>query len=53
MDKQTGSLCPRCGLKTLNVFYEDMGDMQIGATCDSCGFKGFFMNENLLPLVTA
>lgn len=50
MEKETGSLCPRCGLETLNVYYEDEGDMQLGASCDGCGLKGFFMNGKLIPL---
>ena len=53
MDKTTGNSCPRCGLGTLNVYYEDGADLQIGAICDSCGLRGFFTNGKLVPLAFA
>jgi len=53
MDKTTGESCPRCGQLTLNVYYEDGTDLQLGAKCDSCGLKGFYMNGKLVPLVEA
>ena len=52
MDKTTGNTCPRCGLKTLNIYYEEGSDLQLGARCDECGLKGFFMNDKLVPLAT-
>ncbi len=53
MEKETGFPCPRCGQETLNVYYEDGADLQLGATCDDCGLKGFFVNGKLVPLATA
>jgi hypothetical protein len=53
MDKETGSVCPRCGLKTLDVYYEEEGDMQLGAICSGCGLKGFFINGKLVQLAEA
>jgi transcription elongation factor Elf1 len=50
MEKQTGFSCPRCGLPTLSVYYEDNGDLEIGATCDECGLKGFYVDSKLIPL---
>ncbi len=53
MEKETGLLCPRCGETSLNVYYEEGSDLQLGANCDSCGLKGFFMNGRLIQLATA
>jgi transcription elongation factor Elf1 len=50
MEKEIGLVCPRCGVNTLNVYYEDDGDLQLGAVCDSCGLRGFFMNNKLVQL---
>jgi DNA-directed RNA polymerase subunit RPC12/RpoP len=50
MEKIEGHLCPRCGQKTLNIYYEEGSDLQLGAHCDECGLKGFFMNGKLVPL---
>jgi len=50
MEKETGLLCPRCGLETLNVYYEEGGDTELGAICNDCGLKGFFMNDKLVQL---
>jgi DNA-directed RNA polymerase subunit RPC12/RpoP len=50
MEKETGLLCPRCGLETLNVYYEEGGDMELGAICSDCGLKAFFMNGTLVQL---
>jgi DNA-directed RNA polymerase subunit RPC12/RpoP len=51
MDKIEGQYCPRCGVKALNIYYEEGSDLQLGASCDECGLKGFFMNSKLVPLV--
>jgi DNA-directed RNA polymerase subunit RPC12/RpoP len=52
MDKTEGNPCPRCGLKALSIYYEEGSDLQLGARCDECGLKGFFMNGKLVPLAT-
>jgi len=52
MDKVEGDLCPRCGQKTLDVYYEEGSDLQLGVHCEECGLKGFFVNGKLVPLVT-
>jgi len=52
MEKIEGDLCPRCGQKTLDVYYEEGSDLQLGARCEECGLKGFFMNGKLVPLAT-
>ncbi len=52
MDKTEGDPCPRCGQKTLNIYYEERSDLQLGARCEECGLKGFFMNGKLVPLTT-
>ena len=49
MEKEIGAQCPKCGLLSLNLYYDD-GDSPIGAKCDNCGFKGFYMKEDLVPL---
>jgi hypothetical protein len=53
MEKTTGNICPRCGLETLNMYYDDGADLELGALCDSCGLKGFFAEGKLVPLVLA
>jgi len=53
VDKTTGDMCPRCGSASLNVYYEEDADVQLGARCDECGLKGFFMNGKLVQLATA
>ncbi len=49
MEKEIGDECPNCGLLSLTSYYDD-GDSPIGAKCDNCGFKGFYMKKNLVPL---
>jgi len=53
MEKTTGNSCPRCGLGTLNIYYDDGSDLQLGAVCDSCGLRGFFANGKLVHLALA
>lgn len=53
MEKTTGNSCPRCGLETLNIYYDDGADLQLGAVCDSCGLRGVFTNDKLVPLLLA
>jgi ribosomal protein L37E len=53
MEKEICQLCPRCGQHSLNVYYEDGADLQLGASCDECGLKGFFVNGKLIQLATA
>jgi len=53
MEKTTGNSCPRCGLGTLNIYYDDGSDSQLGAVCDSCRLRGFFTNGKLVQLALA
>jgi len=53
MEKTTGNSCPRCGLGTLSIYYDDDSDLQLGAVCDSCGLRGFFNNGKLVQLALA
>jgi len=52
LDKIEGGTCPRCGQKSLDVYYEEGSDLQLGAHCGVCGLKGFFMNGKLVQLAT-
>jgi DNA-directed RNA polymerase subunit RPC12/RpoP len=52
MDKVEGHVCPRCGQRTLDVYYEEGSDLQLGARCEECGLKGFFTNGKLVQLAT-
>jgi hypothetical protein len=45
--------CPKCGLETLDVYYEEEGDVELGAVCRGCGLKGFYMNGKLIQLAHA
>ena len=53
MEKTTGNPCPRCRLDTLNIYYDDGSDSQLGASCDTCGLRGFFANGELVQLALA
>jgi DNA-directed RNA polymerase subunit RPC12/RpoP len=53
LDKVSGNLCPRCGVKALNIYYEEEADLQLGGICESCGFRALSMGDKLIPLVTA
>ena len=53
LEKISGDLCPRCGLQTLTIYYEDETDLQLGARCEECGFKGFFMLGKLIKVANA
>ena len=53
LDKIGGDLCPRCGLRALVIYYEDETDLQLGARCEECGLKGFFMNGKLVQVAIA
>ena len=50
MEKEIGAECPKCGFLSLNLYYDDGGDLPLGAKCDNCGFKGFYMTGGLVPL---
>ena len=50
MDKTTGNRCPRCGRETLNIYYGEGSDLELGARCEECGLKGVFLNGKLMPL---
>jgi predicted nucleic-acid-binding Zn-ribbon protein len=50
VEKEVGDECPKCGLLSLNLYYDDGSDSPLGAKCDNCGFRGFFMKEILVPL---
>jgi DNA-directed RNA polymerase subunit RPC12/RpoP len=52
MDKIEGDICPRCGQRTLDVYYEEGSDLQLGARCEECGLKGFYVSGKLVPLAT-
>ncbi|MGO9643133.1 MAG: hypothetical protein ACLPY5_00140 [Candidatus Bathyarchaeia archaeon] len=53
MEKSTGNSCPKCGSRKLNIYYEDGCDTQLGAMCEACGLKGFFMSNSLVPVALA
>ncbi|HKM75055.1 MAG TPA: hypothetical protein VJZ32_01395 [Candidatus Bathyarchaeia archaeon] len=53
MEKITGNSCPKCGSRTLNIYYEDGCDIQLGAMCEACGLKGYFMSNSLVPVPLA
>ncbi len=52
MEKTIGNVCPRCGMESLNVYYEEDSDVQLGASCGECRLKGFFMNDRLVLTAT-
>jgi len=53
MEKIEGDICPRCGQETLDTYYEDGSDLQLGARCEAYGLKGFYLNGKLMPLATS
>jgi len=34
----------------MNVYYEDDSDIKLGAWCESCNFKGFFVGKELFEV---
>jgi Zn ribbon nucleic-acid-binding protein len=50
LEKSSGNACPRCRANTLNIFYEDGVDLELGATCDECGLRGLYVNNKLVQL---
>jgi predicted RNA-binding Zn-ribbon protein involved in translation (DUF1610 family) len=52
MDKTFGDLCPRCGNLTLSRYYEEGADIELGARCEECGFKGFSVKDKLVQMAT-
>jgi len=52
MEKIEGHLCPRCGQESMDIYYEEGSDLQLGARCGECGLKGYYMSGKLVPLVT-
>jgi len=53
MEKIAGNSCPKCGSRSLNIYYEDGCDIQLGAMCEACGLKGYFMSNSLVPVPLA
>ena len=53
MDKTSGHRCPRCGLEAFNIYYEEGADLELGACCDDCGLRGFFVKGQLVELAPA
>lgn len=39
-------------MDALNIYYSEDSDMRIGATCLSCGLKGFYAEGKLLVMPT-
>jgi len=52
VEKTVGNVCPRCGYESLNIYYEENSDVQLGAHCEECGLKGFFINGKLVQVAT-
>jgi hypothetical protein len=53
MEKSLGHLCPRCRLPTLSIYYADETDLKLGPACETCGYKGFYVEGKLVSLATA
>jgi predicted RNA-binding Zn-ribbon protein involved in translation (DUF1610 family) len=50
LEKELRADCPKCGLTSLNLYYEERCDSPFGAQCHNCGFIGVFTKEHLVPL---
>jgi len=50
MEKTIHNVCPRCGENAMNVYYEDDSDIKLGAWCESCDLKGFFVGRELFEV---
>ena len=53
LGKVSGDICPRCQLQTPTIYYGEDSDPELGARCEVCGFKGFYMNGKLVQVATA
>jgi len=52
MEKEVGAICPNCGFSGLNIYYDDGANTPLGAKCDNCDLKGFFLKNELITLPT-
>mgnify|MGYP001033637036 FL=1 len=50
MEKTVHNVCPKCGEGAMNVYYEDDSDIRLGAWCESCDLKGFFVGKELFEV---
>ena len=50
MEKTVQNVCPKCGEGAMNVYYEDDSDVRLGAWCESCDLKGFFVGKELFEV---
>ncbi len=51
MEKTAGSKCARCCHHKLNVYSSDASDNKLGAWCEYCDFRGFFLGDRLESVV--
>jgi len=42
--------CPKCGVALIDYYDEDTG-LDLGARCENCGFKAWYMSERLQPIL--
>jgi len=50
MEKTLHNVCPKCGENAMNVYYEDDSDTKLGAWCERCDLKGFFVGRELFEV---
>jgi len=50
MEKTIHNVCLKCGENAMNVYYEDGSDIRLGAWCESCNFKGFFVGKEFFEV---
>jgi len=50
MERSNGSVCPKCLRMSLDVYYEEDSDLRLGAICRTCGLKGYFSEDRLVPM---
>jgi len=50
MEKTMHNVCLRCGEEAMNVYYEDDSDIKLGAWCESCDVKGFFVGKEFFEV---
>jgi hypothetical protein len=51
LEKESGAICPRCSERTLDTYYTDESDIKVGAHCNTCDLRGFYLSDKLVPLV--
>lgn len=52
LDKVPNNQCPTCHENAMAIYYQDETSLEIGAVCEACGRKGFYVGGRLVVMAT-